>query len=60
MSARLVVYRTRSLRRSQRWAWKLVAANGRIVAVSGEGYGSEAEARAAFVRAWSIAMAVSA
>lgn len=36
--ARLEVYRTRSLRRSQRWAWRLVAANGRIIARSSEGY----------------------
>lgn len=40
----LTVYRTRSLRRSQRWAWRLTATNGRVVAVSGEGYAHEAEA----------------
>ena len=38
MKAKLVIYRTRSLRRSQRWAWRLVASNGRIIATSGEGY----------------------
>lgn len=44
MNAKLVIYRTRSLRRSQRWAWRLVAANGRIVAASGEGYSNLGEA----------------
>ena len=43
-SAKLYVYRTRSLRRSQRWAWRIVAANGRNIAASGEGYGSKDEA----------------
>mgnify|MGYP003419756131 FL=1 len=38
MQATLVVYRSRSLRRSQRYGWRLVAANGRIIAASGEGY----------------------
>ena len=28
----LDVYRTKSLRRSQRWAWRIVAENGRTVA----------------------------
>lgn len=42
--AALYVHRTRSLRRSQRWAWKIVAENGRIVATSGEGYTDYAEA----------------
>lgn len=42
---RPVVYRTRSLRPSQRWAWRLVALNGRIVATSGEGYRDKSEAR---------------
>ena len=51
LSAEIHVYRTRSLRRSQRWAWRLVAANGRTIAVSGEGYGDQAEA---LDRAWSI------
>lgn len=31
----LDVYRTKSLRRSQRWAWRIVAENGRTVAASG-------------------------
>ena len=31
----LDVYRTKSLRRSQRWAWRIVAENGRTVATSG-------------------------
>ena len=42
MTADLVVYRSRSLRRSQRWRWRLVA-NGRIVAESGEGYANRGE-----------------
>lgn len=37
------VYRTRSLERSQRWAWRLVV-DGRKVAVSGEGYTDRSEA----------------
>lgn len=45
MQATLTVYRTRSLRRSQRWAWRLVAANGRTVATSGEGYSDRGECR---------------
>lgn len=45
MKATLTVYRTRSLRRSQRWAWRLTAANGRIIATSGEGYSDRGEAR---------------
>lgn len=45
MLATLEVYRTRSLRRSQRWAWRLVTPNGRIVATSGEGYSDRAVAR---------------
>jgi len=40
----LDVYRTRSLRRSQRWAWRIVAENGRTVAASGEGYTDRSEA----------------
>lgn len=51
LSAEIHVYRTRSLRRSQRWAWRLTAANGRTIAVSGEGYGDQTEA---LDRAWSI------
>ena len=45
MSAKLIIYRTRSLRRSQRWAWRLVAANGRIIATSGEGYSTSTSAQ---------------
>ncbi len=45
MASTLTVYRTRSLRRSQRWAWRLTASNGRIVATSGEGYSDRGEAR---------------
>ena len=41
----IIVYRTRSLRRSQRWAWRLVASNGRTIATSGEGYSNRDEAR---------------
>ena len=44
MTATLTIYRTRSLRRSQRWGWRLTAANGRNVAASGEGYTDRAEA----------------
>ena len=45
MTAKLYTYRTRSLRPSQRWAWRLVAANGRTIAVSGEGYRDRTEAK---------------
>ena len=41
----LEVYRTRSLRRSQRWAWRAIHPNGNIIATSGEGYANMAEAR---------------
>lgn len=51
MEAELHVYRTRSLRRSQRWAWRLLAANGRTIATSGEGYGDRREAAA---RGWAV------
>lgn len=44
MKAKLEVYRTRSLRRSQRWAWRLVASNGRTIATSGEGYANRLDA----------------
>ena len=40
----VTVYRTRSLRRSQRWAWRATADNGRSVATRGEGYTHRAEA----------------
>lgn len=35
---RLVVYRSKTLLRSERWRWRLVAENGDVVAESGEGY----------------------
>lgn len=44
MEAEMVVYRTRSVRRSQRWAWRLVAANGRVIADSAEGYRDQGDA----------------
>lgn len=40
----LTVYRSRSLRRSERFRWRLVADNGRTVATSGEGYSNYDEA----------------
>ena len=40
----LEVYRTRSLRRSQRWAWRAIHSNGNIIATGGEGYYDMAEA----------------
>lgn len=49
-TATLTVYRSRSLIRSQRWAWRLVAANGRTIATSGEGYRDRNEARLMGVR----------
>lgn len=51
LDAELVVYPTRSLRRSQRWAWRLVAANGRTIATSGEGYADRTEAHE---RGWAV------
>lgn len=44
-TATLTVYRSRSLIRSQRWAWKLTGANGEIVA-RGEGYRLRSSAEA--------------
>lgn len=38
VTATIEVYRTRAVRRSQRWAWRMRATNGQIVATSGEGY----------------------
>lgn len=38
------VYRSRSLRRSQRWRWRLTHRNGNILAVSSEGYANRADA----------------
>lgn len=43
--ARLVIYRSLSLRPSQRWGWRLVV-SGRTVACSGEGYAKLSWARA--------------
>ena len=45
MKATLIIFRRRTVVRSQRWGWRLVAANGRIVATSGEGYTDRDEAR---------------
>lgn len=44
MNGTLEVYRSRSLRRSQRWRWRLVHRNGRVIAESGEGYANRPEA----------------
>lgn len=41
--ATLVVYRSGGILRSQRWRWRLVHANGNILAVSSEGYANRAE-----------------
>lgn len=41
-TATLVVYRRRIAPRNQRWRWRLVAANGRNIANSGEGYSDRA------------------
>ena len=40
--AQIVLRRSSTLIRSQRWRWRLVA-NGRIVAESGEGYADRGE-----------------
>lgn len=49
--ATLVVYPTRGRIRSQRWRWRLVHTNGKLLADSGEGYTdrSEALSRGAFI-----------
>lgn len=39
----VTVYRTRSLRRSQRWAWRLTS-GGDLIAESGEGYANREHA----------------
>ena len=44
-TATLEVYRSRSLLRGQRWRWRLVHDNGRVLACSSEGYANEGEAR---------------
>jgi len=36
--SRVEVYRTKSLRRTERWRWRLISKNGHIVATSSEGY----------------------
>jgi uncharacterized protein YegP (UPF0339 family) len=43
----LEVYRSRSLLRAEKWRWRLRAANGRIIATSGEGYTNYADCLAA-------------
>ncbi len=45
------VYRTKSLFRSEKWRWRLIASTGDILAESGEGYANRlyAEGRAAAV-----------
>lgn len=43
--ASLEVYRTRSLRRSEKWRWRLRHQNSRIIAESGEGYANQVDAR---------------
>ncbi len=42
--ATVTVYRRRTLARNQRWGWRMVAANGRTIATSGEGYANKREA----------------
>ncbi len=44
MMPRLEIYRSRSLRLSQRWRWRLRAVNGQVIAESGEGYASREHA----------------
>lgn len=44
MPATVEVYRSASLRRSQRWRWRLIASTGDVVAVSSEGYANFEEA----------------
>jgi uncharacterized protein YegP (UPF0339 family) len=48
--AKIEVYRSSSLRRSQRWRWRLIAENGNIIATSGEGYTDRSEAERMAVR----------
>lgn len=43
MTLRIVVYRSIG-RRNQRWRWRAVASNGRIVATSGEGFANREHA----------------
>lgn len=45
-AATVIVYASRSLRRNQRWRWRLVHLNGNVLATSGEGYANKAEAEA--------------
>lgn len=42
MTARLVVYRSKSLLRRERWRWHLLSGN-QLVAESGEGYANRDE-----------------
>lgn len=44
MRLRVEVYRSRNPFSSERWRWRARAANGRIVAESGEGYAQPAYA----------------
>lgn len=43
-TAFLEVYRSKSLRRNQKWRWRLQAINGSLIAESGEGYSDRAQA----------------
>jgi uncharacterized protein YegP (UPF0339 family) len=45
VSARIEVYRTRSLLRGERWRWRLLSGNDNVVAVSGEGYANKTHCR---------------
>lgn len=42
--ASLTFHRTLTPIRANRWRWRLVAANGRVVAASSEGYANRADA----------------
>ena len=44
VDARLEVYRSKSLLRSEKWRWRLVAGNGLVVATSSEGYTNKEDA----------------
>lgn len=44
-TAHLETYRTRAVWRSERWQWRLVHANGNVLARSSEGYTDEGEAQ---------------
>ena len=49
----LNIYESHGLNYKQRFWWRLKAANGRIVATSGEGYVTWAKAKRAFMTAMS-------